>query len=278
MKRVLFILPTFEIGGTVVSTKNLILLLDKAKYEINVLCMTGIGSMKDMYNDVQLIPTTFTLSNLTHNSWKDETNIFKRLFCGFIRKISKIRRIKKLLLKTQAKKITALNFDTVIACQEGICTEFVSYIECKNKIAWVRCDYSRYVKTRNKSEEEIVYSKYNNIVCVSDLTSDKFKGVFPLYAEKTIAICNPQSEEFIIKQSLNNDNDISFTRNGFTLISIGRIDSIKRFTEIPQIASFLASQNIKFKWYIIGDGAEEEKRKIQENITKEKVEKYVFFT
>ena len=149
MKRVLFILPTFEIGGTVVSTKNLILLLDKAKYEINVLCMTGIGSMKDMYNDIQLIPTTFTLSNLTHNSWKDETNIFKRLFCGFIRKISKIRRIKKLLLKTQAKKITALNFDTVIACQEGICTEFVSYIECKNKIAWVRCDYSRYIKSKN---------------------------------------------------------------------------------------------------------------------------------
>jgi glycosyltransferase involved in cell wall biosynthesis len=127
----------------------------------------------------------------------------------------------------------------------------------------------------NKSEEEKNYSKYNNIICVSDLTSERFKDVYPQYAEKTIAICNPQSEEFIIKQSLNNDNDISFTRNGFTLISIGRIDSIKRFTEIPQIASFLASQNIKFKWYIIGDGAEEEKRKIQENITKEKVEEYV---
>ncbi len=275
MKRVLFILPTFEIGGTVVSTKNLILLLDKAKYEINVLCMTGIGSMKDMYNDVQLIPTTFTLSNLTHNSWKDETNIFKRLFCGFIRKISKIRRIKKLLLKTQAKKITTLNYDTIVACQEGICTEFVSYIECKNKIAWVRCDYSRYVKTRNKSEEEIVYSKYHNIVCVSDLTSDKFKGVFPLYAEKTIAICNPQSEDYIIEQSFNNDNDTKFIKNGHTIVSIGRIEPIKKFTEIPQIASFLASQNIKFKWYIIGDGAEEEKRKIQENITKEKVEEYV---
>jgi glycosyltransferase involved in cell wall biosynthesis len=275
MKRVLFILPTFEIGGTVVSTKNLILLLDKAKYEINVLCMTGIGSMKDMYNDVQLIPTTFTLSNLTHNSWKDETNIFKRLFCGFIRKISKIRRIKKLLLKTQAKKITALNFDTVIACQEGICTEFVSYIECKNKIAWVRCDYSRYIKSKNIFIEEQTYSRYNTIVCVSDLTSKRFKEIYPQYAEKTIAINNPQSEKYIIEQSYNNDNDTSFIKNGYTIVSIGRIDKIKRFTQIPSIASFLKSNNIKFKWYIIGDGGEEEKRKIQENITKENVEKYV---
>lgn len=275
MKRVLFILPTFEIGGTVVSTKNLILLLDKAKYEINVLCMTGIGSMKDMYNDVQLIPTTFTLSNLTHNSWKDETNIFKRLFCGFIRKISKIRRIKKLLLKTQAKKITTLNYDTIVACQEGICTEFVSYIECKNKIAWVRCDYSRHVKSKNIFIEEQTYSRYNTIVCVSDLTSKRFKEIYPQYAEKTIAINNPQSEKYIIEQSYNNDNDTSFIKNGYTIVSIGRIDKIKRFTQIPSIASFLKSNNIKFKWYIIGDGGEEEKKQIKENIIKENVEESV---
>lgn len=275
MKKVLFILPTFEIGGTVVSTKNLILLLDKAKYEINVLCMTGIGSMKDMYNDIQLIPTTFTLSNLTHNSWKDETNIFKRLFCGFIRKISKIRRIKKLLLKTQAKKITTLNYDTIVACQEGICTEFVSYIECKNKIAWVRCDYSRYIKKRNKFVEEKNYSKYNNIICVSDLTAERFKEVYPQYAEKTIAINNPQSEDYIIEQSLNNDNDPLFIKKGYTIVSIGRIDPIKRFSEIPHIASFLALQNIEFKWYIIGDGSKEEKKKIRENAIKENIEENV---
>ncbi len=274
-KKILLILPTFEIGGTVVSTKNLILLLDKAKYEINVLCMTGIGSMKDMYNDIQLIPTTFTLSNLTHNSWKDETNIFKRLFCGFIRKISKIRRIKKLLLKTQTKKITTLNYDTIVACQEGICTEFVSYIECKNKIAWVRCDYSRYIKYNNKYIEEQVYSKYNNIVCVSDLISKRFKEIYPQYANKTIAINNPQCEEYILNQSHYNDKDLRFKKNGYTIVSVGRYDPIKRFSEIPRIASSLISKNIEFRWYIIGDGSSEEKKLLQENIAKEKVEENV---
>lgn len=274
-KRLLFILPTFEIGGTVVSTKNLILLLDKEKYDVSVLSMTGIGSMKDMYNDIKQIPTSLTLSSLTHTSWKYEKNIFKKLYRGIIRKISKKIKIKENILKKQARKITSLNFDTVIACQEEICTEFVSYIECNNKIAWVRCDYSRYIKKRNKLIEEKIYSKFNSIICVSDLTSDRFKEIYPQYAKKTIAINNPQSEGFIIEQSLNNDNDVKFIKNGHTIISIGRICPIKRFTEIPSIASFLASMNVKFKWYIIGDGNEEEKIKIKENIIKENVEEYV---
>ncbi len=274
-KKILFVLPTFEIGGTVVSTKNLILLLDKTKYDITVLCMTGIGSMKNMYNDIKQIPTSLTLSSLTHTSWKYEKNIFKKLYSGIIRKISKKIKIKENILKKQARKITSLNFDTVIACQEAICTEFVSYIECNNKIAWVRCDYSRYIKNKNIIIEEQTYSRYNTIVCVSNLTSKGFKVVYPQYAEKTIAINNPQSEEYIINQSFNNDNDTSFIKRGFTIISIGRIDQIKRFTKIPSIASFLISNNIDFKWYIIGDGSEEEKEQIKQNIIKENVEEHV---
>lgn len=274
-KKILFVLPTFEIGGTVVSTKNLILLLDKTKYDITVLCMTGIGSMKNMYDDVKQIPTSLTLSCLTHTSWKYEKNIFKKLYCGFIRKISKNVKIRELILKKQGKRISSLNFDTIIACQEGICTEFVSHIECNNKVAWVRCDYSRYIKKRNKYLEEDIYSKYNKIVCVSDLTSKRFKDVYPQYAERTIAINNPQSEEYIIEQSYNNDNDTSFIKNGYTIVSIGRIDQIKRFTQIPSIASFLISKNIEFKWYIIGDGDKEEKKQIKQNILKENVEEHV---
>ena len=274
-KKILLVLPTFEIGGTVVSTKNLILLLDKTKYDISVLCMTGTGSMSRMYDDIKLIQTNATLSSLAFSSWKDEKNIIKKIYCGFIRKIFKNEKIRDKILINQAKAITALNYDTIIACEEGICTEFASHIKCNNKIAWVRCDYSRYIKNKNKSIEENIYSRYNKIVCVSDLTSERFKEIYTHYAEKTIAINNPQSEEYIIEQSYNNDNDTSFIKNGYTIVSIGRIDQIKRFTQIPSIASFLISRNIEFKWYIIGDGDEEEKRQIKQNILKEDVEKYV---
>lgn len=274
-KRLLFILPTFEIGGTVVSTKNLILLLDKEKYDVSVLSMTGIGSMKDMYNDIPQIPTTFILSSLTYASWKDEKKIMKRVLVGIIRKIAKYQNIRNLIFKYQAKKISKLDYDTIISCQEGICSEFVSHIECSNKIAWVRCDYSRYIETKNKSQEEKIYSRYDSIVCVSDLTSKRFKEVYPYYSDRILAINNPQSEKYILEQSLNNDYDISFTKKGYTIVSIGRIDPIKRFTVIPQIASFLIAENVEFRWYIIGDGSVEEKEQIKQNIIKENVEDYV---
>lgn len=273
MKKILIVIPTFGIGGTVVSTKNLILLLDRKKYDITVLCMTGKGSMINTYNNIKQIPTTRILSSLTIQSWKSGNNIMEKLFNGIVRKISKNKKIREIIFQNQAKKIAIKKFDTVIACQEGICTEFVSHINCQNKIAWVRCDYSKSVY--NKSVDEKVYSNFNKIVCVSDLTSERFKEIYPQYAEKTIAINNPQSEDYIIEQSLNNDNDPLFIKKGYTIVSIGRIDPIKRFSEIPRIASFLALKNLEFKWYIIGDGSKEEKRKIRENIIKEKVEEYV---
>lgn len=274
-KSILFVIPTFEIGGTVVSTKNLILLLDKEKYDVSVLSMTGIGSMRDMYNDIPQVPTTFILSSLAYNSWKDETKFMKRMLVGIIRKIAKHQNVRNLIFKYQAKRIYKINYDTIISCQEGICSEFVSHIECCNKIAWVRCDYSKYIKTKNKFQEEEIYSRYDSIVCVSDLTSKKFKEIYPHYSDRILAINNPQSERYILEQSLNNDHDISFTKKGYTIVSIGRIDPVKRFTEIPQIASFLVAENVEFRWYIIGDGSVEEKKQIKQNIIKENVEDYV---
>ncbi|MBO5810591.1 MAG: glycosyltransferase [Bacteroidales bacterium] len=273
MKKILIVIPTFGIGGTVVSTKNLILLLDRKKYDITVLCMTGKGSMINTYNNIKQIPTTRILSSLTIQSWKIGNNIIEKLFNGIVRKISKNKKIREIIFKIHAKKIDIKNFDTVIACQEGICTEFISYVKCQNKIAWVRCDYSKSVF--NKSVDEIVYSNYNKIVCVSDLTSERFKEIYPQYAKKTIAINNPQSEDYIMEQSLNNDNEPLFTRKGVTIVSIGRIDPIKRFSQIPSIASFLLSNSIEFKWFIIGDGSEKEKEQIRQNIIKENVEEHV---
>lgn len=275
IKNILFVLPTFEIGGTVVSTKNLILLLDKDKYNVTVLSMTGIGSMKDMYVNIQQIPTTLILSSLTYASWKDATTLVRRLFCGLIRKISKCGRIRELILTSQARKIIKSDYDTVVACQEGFCSEFVSYSKAKKKVAWIRCDYSRYILGKSKALEEKIYSKFDNIICVSDITTERFKTEFPQFSSKTVTIHNPQSEDFILEQSMVNDHDVRFEKNGYTIVSVGRYDPIKRFAEIPKIASFLRSKNIEFKWYIIGDGSEEERRKIIKNILSENVEHHV---
>ena len=125
-KEILFVLPTFEIGGTVVSTINLIVLLDKGKYNVTILSMTGRGIMKYLYENVRQISTTFMLASLSYNSWMEPSSCIRRFLCAFIRIISKISQIRKQILKTQAQRIIKSDYDIVVACEEGLCSEFVS--------------------------------------------------------------------------------------------------------------------------------------------------------
>lgn len=269
-KRILFVLSTFEVGGTVVSTKNLILLLDKDRYDITVLCMRGDGNMKTIFSDVKQIKTTNILSSLTLPSWRHRKRIIDKILVALVRVLCRNEYIRDYIFKKESRIIDN-NYDTIVACQEGICTHFVSNSIIKNKVAWVRCDYSKYISGGVDQYEKKIYSKFNKIVCVSNLTSIRFMEVFPEYSNKIFAINNPQSEEYIISQSEKEEVDPKFIKKGITLVSIGRIDSIKRFTYIPKIASFLVSNDVDFKWYIIGDGAIVEKEMIYRNIKKEKV-------
>lgn len=275
-KRILFVIPSFEIGGTTVSVKNLILLLDKCKYEVEVLPMADTGKLRYLYDDIKQIPTSFLLRTLTVESWRNQKSVLGKFIGGLIRFMAHIGWIKCLLLKLSARLVVDHHrYDTLVACQEGICTHFVSQIKGKNKVAWVRCDYSRYVKEIGRDESEI-YNSFKNIVCVSDLTRQKFCQVYPHFADKCIAINNPQSAEFIELQSKINDEDPCFIKDSvFTILSIGRYDPIKRFDRIPEIASTLISKGLKFRWYIIGGGSSNVELAVREAIKKECVEDVV---
>lgn len=164
------------------------------------------------------------------------------------------------------------NFDTIIAYQEGDATAFVSYFKNKNKIAWIHCDYSFYTK----ADESKVYEKFKKIVCVSKYTANVFKGIYPQFAEKTTFIYNLCYYDKIVALSNKAVNDSRFSNNDFTIVSIGRINKIKRFEHIPQIAYQLKNNGISFKWYLIGSGDDIElNNKIHKEIESYKVNEQV---
>ena len=188
-----------------------------------------------------------------------------------VRSLCKINVLREFLIDCAAKStIKASDFDAVIACQESTATEFVSYSKVKSKIAWVRCDYSRYLSMINKDETSI-YKKFKRIVCVSDATAESFVKIFPELKDRTHAIKNPQSDKYIINQSKVDDLDSRFKTDKFTIVSVGRFDPVKRFEKIPSIASFLLENNVDFRWYIIGGGSDSVVQELITNIKKEKV-------
>lgn len=254
--KILFVLPSFGIGGTTVSTKNIILLLQKKGYECWAMPLRKKGVLFDLYDDVPQFSSPFVVHALSIDSWKDESDVFRKIGAIALRCLcNHSNRLKKFLVGKALDRITDKNcFDAIVACQESITSEMVSFSAHPNKIAWVRCDYNRIFKMRGK---ESLYESFQGIVCVAEEACDHFKAIYPEYINKTFCIPNPQDSDYLIARSKEADNDMRFIHDKLTLISIGRLHPLKRFEYIPLIAEKLVEKGLDFHWYILGDGSTE---------------------
>jgi len=270
-KNILFVLPSFEVGGTTVSTRHLISVLDKEKYNISVLPLLDDGILKWMFTGVDLLPSNYVSRALAIKGWNCERNWSKRILTGVIRFFAKSKFFQSALFKYAYKtSINKRKFDTVVSCEEGLSTSLVGESVKGKKIAWVRCDYKRVYEARGNKIDPI-YNCFDYIVCVAEQTRESFVSLFTNLEIKTVCIHNPQDSQLIINNALYNDHDSRFTAlNEKIIVSVGRLDKVKRFESIPAIARSLVEKNLRFKWFIIGDGGE--KQNIEEEIKKNNIQ------
>ena len=259
-KKLLFVFPSFGIGGTTVSTRSLISLLGKEGYDCWIMPLVPQGEMLHLFDDVKQIKTPFVIRVLSMGGWKDEPSFWKRPLVALLRFLRNhsMRFEHRVVEKALDKVIREHHFDTVVACQESASTRFVSHASLGDKVAWVRCDYKRMLEDGNKPKERF-YGSYKSIVCVSDKTCENFKAIFPEHASKTYCIPNPQDSSFIIHRADEIEEEPRFTAEGKVLVSIGRFDPVKRYDQVAPIARQLLDKGLKFKWYLIGDGVERQR-------------------
>lgn len=228
----------------------------------------------NLFHDVKQVKTPFFVRALSVSGWKRMPTIPQKMVAAFFRFLcnhfqSYERRV---IGKSLDKIINKYHFDTIVAGQEGITSRLVSYAGIKSKVAWVRCDYKRWMADSGKARE-LYYKNFKAIVCVSNQTCESFKEVFPEYVDKTFCIANPQDSDLIVSRASNEETEPRFTTADNTIVSIGRLDAIKRFDQIAPIARQLKEHGLKFRWYLIGDGAERER--IKKSIVENKVEENV---
>lgn len=186
--------------------------------------------------------------------------------------------IKKFILNVLVAKIEKRDkYDCVVAFQETYPMEFVSHFRQLNKILWVHSDYARVCNGVRKGFKYL--SKYRKIVFVSNFTKRAFLKLFPEFKDKVETVYNFVSPEIITLNSYENNNEIKINKSFFSIISIGRIDKVKRFSLIPQIANELRNRGCKFRWYIMGPpvGAGDELRVLYEEIDKFALNKIVSY-
>ena len=252
MKKILFVIPEYSLGGTNKSLENLLLFLNKEMYDISIFCLYEDGG--DYYKKV-FAPYILRKSKLYY--WLHD-NVYTRKIIGLYNKVTKRENFTILYKREVLHLEKKHNFDIVIAYQEGTATEFVSYFKNKKKIAWIHFDYAMLEGKVNLKKKKVYYDRFKHIVCVSKAALESMLKVHPEYKEKSTYIYNTLNSASVIEASLKS-MQVPFNPTCFNIISIGRLVSIKQFQEIPKIVSNIKKQTSHpFCWYIIGSGSSEQ--------------------
>lgn len=270
MKKILFILPYYKIGGTLTSFSNLIPLIDKNEYEVSAFALTN-----DV-DDVAILPKGVNYIGLNTGTASENTarKGLKSKIISFL-KLGK-RLLTKLgydpsdiVFKKMAKALSG-KYDVVIAFQEGQATRMAQYVSESEKIAWIHSIYSRFKSFENAYTD--VYCSFDKIVCVSHTAAKDMLDCEPQWKKKIYVVYNSIDKNIVNEKAAVGK---SFNK-AVNLVSVGRIDPVKRFSCIPEIANKLLASGFDFDWWIIGGVVvREEYDNLIANIKKYHVEEYV---
>ena len=268
-KTILFIIPNHNHGGTNKSLQNILLEIDKGKYSVLIYSIYEGGVYSSIFRDCSV----------------ERGNIVKMFFSNkYISALLKkfnihfYYRFINYIFKREAFRVQArFKPDIVISFQEGLASKFGRYFKSSNNIAWVQCDYAQYKKSLNDyefNEEHIMYRDFKKIICVSKCTMMSMKSHFPEISDRISFSYNILNIDSIIKLSQNDIEDKCFDTSVFTILSVGRFESVKRFNRIPSIVHEirLRNPNKPFKWYIIAPKGSQDSTRTLEEMNKYQVD------
>lgn len=260
MKKILISLNDFRHGGIPRCLHSLLKYIDKGRYRVEIICLDQDGPYKKVFNELEnckvLQYNFFTRCICTFSSEIKQKGLFEKVGIVTSKIIWKL--IKRLLnidlldlsIKKKAKKLSG-EYDACIAYAEGNCAKLIQNIDCRRKLVWIHNDYN-FVP---QAGEDTNFELFDKICCVSESTRISFIKKYPCLANNTTTIYNLINHLDIRLSAKEKIEDINFTNDCFSIMSIGRISYQKQFTIIPDIAKKIADK-FKFKWYIIGDGPE----------------------
>ena len=274
-KSILIIIPSFGIGGILSSLKAMLSLIDTRLVKVDVFAIYKVGP------NIQSIPNATVLQESIWLSASIKERCFivriTQLFLRFVKEFLRLFRldISPLYIRIGANKLHSEQYDCVISYSEEI-TRFVSRFPAKKKIAWTHSIYSRFKSVVGRDELED-FKRFDNIVCVSEYSKQDFISVYGILRDRVRVIYNCCNEQKLrdLAQSYT-PAELAERRDAgkFIIVSVGRLDPVKQFSSIPQIAKDIKSLvGDCFEWDIIGGicGNGEEEKRIKDGIDKNQV-------
>ena len=281
-KNILFVIPSYNTGGTTSSLKSIIHSNLSKEYNLFVFSLS-----KEEYID-----NSFEPFDIGHNRWTsflytDRTTLTVRsryltysIVTLLFRFLSFIKINVKQIIEKKARRAIVRErvYDYVVSFSESSSPRFVSLFKNK-KIVWIHCDYAMMVQDRES--EGRLFNQFDYIVCVSDFTRESFCSIFPDLSDKTIFIYNLIDSNHVLSLSNEVINDMQTGNDVYNIVSVGRVCDVKRYSSIPGILSSVnkvVRDDIAVKWYVIGPIAERtEYEKLMESIKRYDVSDSVIY-
>lgn len=273
-KSILFVMAAMNRGGAERSLINLLEMMDREQYDIDLLVFDTNGKlMSEIPECVRVLQPDRRLKCISTSSKKEIAENFSakaiafRLKYNFTKNKEKIPYIQsqekweyvyKPVLKHLRKK-----YDIAVAYMHSLPSYYViDKVNAKRKILWVHNDYSRLTEGRNF--DRLYFEKADQVVTISEQCVRELEKVFPDLPNKFICIYNLNPAKIIRKKALAVYPEEYRNYKGLKLISIGRLNYQKGFNYAVDAAKILKEKNIDFAWFIIGSG--ELKQTIEDQI------------
>ena len=272
-KRVLFVVTYFDCGGTCRSLQNLLQGIDTELVEVDLFGMVEEGMYKDIFPNSRVIPEKRWLRALmARYSQQSGLRRWESLVAKILRKVTG-GWFERWIVRRACRQLAQRPYDAVVAFSEGAPTNFVAQIPHHNRIAWIHCDYASYYRLNGARDESVLYGAYNSIVCVSKFTASTFSAIYPHLQARVRSIFNLLDVAMVRSLAQKPLPEAVAAQAGFQILSIGRLDPVKRLSVIPAIAAELKQRGCRFYWRVVGPkgGSEEEYHKLMADIERYQV-------
>ena len=265
-KKILFLIESLSGGGAEKILTTILNNINTNKFDVTLCCIVNTGQF---LND---IPNNVAYQYIIPNP-KETNSLWSKLKYTLKYKLV----YSWLPLNWVYKLWVPKGNDIEIAFVEGFSTKLLSKSSSKSKkIAWLHTDFGYNHWTpivfKNNRQEEVTYSKFNNVVCVSHVVKDSLLKIYPIL-NNVIVKYNPINDILIRDMSTISSGIECRNVESLKLISVGRLTPQKGYDRLLPIIKRLYDNGHNMSLTILGEGSE--RNKLEEYIAKNNLENIV---
>ncbi len=148
--------------------------------------------------------------------------------------------------------------DVEVAFCEGFATRVLATGRARRRVAWVHIDleanpWTQELVYRSMEQERRAYSRFTDVVCVSESVREAFERRFDLPAR---TLYNPVDSDSIMALA-REDTDLP-PKHRLRLVSTGRLVDQKGYDRLLRVAAQLRDEGHPFELWILGEGPRRE--------------------